>query len=333
MMTRNARLSVLAAVLVASAAQADPPFEVPVVPCSLLDGQCGAAASRPVLNGAWAEAFPGGAVRTVMSGPGRGALRRVGGVIPVAMELGPRTVSVSPGTTVLIEIAIGHLNRIVTPFESPVVHTVSPASTQVDGRVVYLATDTEEPVALYVSDAPGSATALSLTLAPRYVPPREIRLTMPGYSRRGASASVSSGASATALPVLANAKVSDTLGGAHPYVASIVELLRGLAQGRVPPGYQGMKGAGTTKVRCAKGLKLHRTQLTEGPASSVVIAAVRNASQGTLTVDQYACDIDNRIVAAVAAWPRKVLAPGEETEVFLVLAQGERMRESAVRPR
>jgi conjugal transfer pilus assembly protein TraK len=251
----------------------------------------------------------------------------------VALELGPRTVSVSPGTTVLIEIAIGHLNRIVTPFATPVVHTVSPASTQVEGPVVYLATDTVEPVALYVSDAPGSAAALSLTLAPRYVPPREIRLSVPGYSRRGAPASSSSGASPTALPVLANTTVSDTLGGAHPYVAGIVELLRGLAQGRVPPGYQVKKGAGTAKVRCAEGLKLRKTQLTEGPASSVVTAALRNGGQGTLTVDQYACDIDNGVVAAVAAWPRRVLAPGQETEVFLVLAQGDRMREPAGRPR
>lgn len=333
MMTRNARLSVLAAVLAASAAQADPAFEVPVVPCSLLDGHCGAAASRPVLNGAWAEAFPGGTIRTVTNGPGRGAGRRTGGLTPVALELGPRTVSVSPGTTVLIEIAIGHLNRIVTPFASPVVHTVSTASTQVDGSVVYVATDTEEPVALYVSDAPGSATALSLTLAPHYVPPREIRLNVPGYSRRGAPAPASSGASVTALPLLANATVSDTVGGAHPYVAGIVELLRGLAQGRVPPGYQVKKGTGTAKVRCAEGLKLRETQLTQGPASSVVSAAVRNASQGTLTIDQYACDIDNRIIAALAAWPRKVLAPGEETEIFLVLGEGDRLREPAGRPR
>ncbi len=43
-MRGNARLSLLAAVLVASATQGDPAFEVPVVPCSLLDGQCGAAA-------------------------------------------------------------------------------------------------------------------------------------------------------------------------------------------------------------------------------------------------------------------------------------------------
>ena len=132
--------------------------------------------------------------------------------------------------------------------------------------------------------------------------------------------------------MLANAVLPD-VAGAHPYVSGIVELLRAVAHGRVPPGYEVRKGAGKAKVRCAEGLKLRKTQLTQGPASSVVTAAVRNGSARTLTVDQYACDIDNRIVAAVAAWPRRVLAPGEETEVFLVLAQGERMGDPTGRPR
>lgn len=331
-MTR--RLPLAAALLAALSARADPAFEVPVVPCHLLDGGCGANTTAPVSNGAWAQTSQGGMIRTVMAGGGRATTRQAAGMLRTAMELGPRTVTVAPGTTVLIEIAIGHLNRIVTPFPTPVVHTVSPASTQVDGSVIYVATDSEEPVALYVSDGQGSPTALSLTLAPRYVPPREIRLTVPGYSRKGAA-----GASATANPVtapvaLANAdtRASEMEGGA-PYVSGIVELLRGLAQGRVPTGYQVSKGSGEAKVRCAEGFKLRKTQLTEGPASRVVTAAVRNGSQRTLTVDQYACDIDNRIIAAVAAWPRKVLAPGEETEVFLVLAQGERMRDPTGRPR
>ncbi len=323
----------LAAPILAATVQAETAFEVPVVPCSLLDGRCGDASSRSVVNGAWAQPSRGGLIRTLTSGPCRVGERIAARVTPVALELGPRLVSASPGTTVLVEIAIGHLNRIVTPFASPVIHTVSLASTQVEGSVVYVATDSEEPVALYVSEAPGSATALSLTLAPRYVPPREVRLTVPGYSRPNPAASTPKGVSAGDSPAFANAAASDVAGGAHPYVAGIVELLRGMAQGRVPPSYEVRKGAGTAKVRCAEGLKLRKTQLTEGPSSSVVTAAVRNGSGRTIGVDQYACDIDNRIVAAVAAWPRKVLAPGEETEVFLVLARGDRTREPAGRPR
>lgn len=327
-------LPLVAALLAALPAQADPAFEVPVVPCHLLEGGCGSAAVGPVSNAAWARPSHGGMIRTVMSGGRSFPTNQGAAPLRAAMELGPRFVTVAPGTTVLIEIAIGHLNRIVTPFVSPVVHTVSSASTQVDGGIVYVATDSEEPVALYVSDGQGSTTALSLTLAPRYVPPREIRLSVPGYSRKGSSG-VAAPVGATIAPLaLANAAwgPSDNEGSA-PYVAGIVELLRAMAQGRTPPGYQVTKGAGVAKVRCAQALKVRKTQLTEGPASSVVAAAVRNGSDRSFTIDQYACDIDNRIIAAVAAWPRKVLAPGEETEVFLVLAQGERMRDPSGRPR
>jgi len=69
-------------------------------------------------------------------------------------------------------VAIDHLNRIVTPFAAPQVRTVSQATTQVDGNAIYVATATEEPVGLFITEAGDSATALSLTLAPRHIPPR-----------------------------------------------------------------------------------------------------------------------------------------------------------------
>ena len=94
------------------------------------------------------------------------------------LELGPQSVRVSPGTTALVEVATGHLNRIVTPFASPAVRTVAQAQTQVDGNVVYVATADEEPVTLYLSDSSNPDTAIALTLAPRRIPPREIRLVL-----------------------------------------------------------------------------------------------------------------------------------------------------------
>ena len=119
------------------------------------------------------------------------------------MELGPRNVTIAPGTTALIEIAIDHLNRIVTPFANPVVRTVSAASTSVDGHVVYVATSTEEPVSLYIGDGQSNDLALSLTLAPRFVPPREIRLTVPGYRGTGASRVAPDSGKSASMPVAA----------------------------------------------------------------------------------------------------------------------------------
>lgn len=113
MITR--RLSILAAVLAASSAQAEPAFKIPPVPCTLLDAGCTPSAVSLVLQASRSEASPEGLIRTVMGG-GATPVRRTGGSLPVTLELGPRNLDVTPGTTVLIEIAIGHLNRIVTPF-------------------------------------------------------------------------------------------------------------------------------------------------------------------------------------------------------------------------
>jgi conjugal transfer pilus assembly protein TraK len=329
------RYSLIVLLALSGGAQAAEPFQVPVVPCDLLAGGCaeGVGSAATPTGPALASASP--LIRSVGSGAGGFPPARAwpASTRPVSLELGPRAVTVSPGTTVLLEVAIGHLNRIVTPFEAPVVHTVSAASTQVEGSVVYVATDTADPVALYIADGQGGADALSLTLAPRHVPPREIRLAVPNYrkGRTGATAT-----SAQALPALANAaSLSDgTAGGAAvPYVAGIVELLRGMAQGRVPTGFSVKPGSGPFKPRCAAPLKIKTTQLTAGAASSVVTAALVNPSKDAIAVDQSTCTLDGHPLAASAAWPRKLLAPGEETEVFLVVAQGERMADPTGRPR
>jgi len=298
----------------------------PRVSCDLLDVRTDAPPTAS--PAAWAPPQGGGPAIRRIGGPGtvpagNGGFLKVGlgsgQVMPAALELGPRSVSVPPGTTALVEIAIDHLNRIVTPFQNPVVHTVSPASTSVNGRVVYVATATEEPVALYIGDGPSSDLALSLTLAPRAIPPREIRLTVPGY--RGSGNAIAGTAPEAVGPPTVLPGLPSGLGGNQPYVETIADLLRAMAQRRLPAGYQVRKGAGL-KARCAPGLKITNTQLTQGPTASVLTVGVRNGGAGTIPANASACAVDQHSVAAVGAWPLKTLAPGQETEIFLVLQAG-----------
>jgi conjugal transfer pilus assembly protein TraK len=332
MMTR--RLSILAVVLAASSARAEPAFEIPPVPCTLLDAGCTPSAVSSVLQTPRSEASPEGLIRTVMGG-GAPAVRRTGGSLPVTLELGPRNLDVTPGTTVLVEIAIGHLNRIVTPFADPVVHTVSNASTQVDGSVVYVATDTEEPVALYIGDGQGSTLALALTLAPRYVPPREVRLSVPGYQGKRAGNATAPRAAVepvAVMPMLANASDRDGDGDGPSYVSDLVEQLRALAQGRMPAGFRIAKVSGGAKLRCAEGLKVRHSERAQGPASDLVKARVANTAAHPITLEHDTCRPDTATVAAMGAWPRRVLSPGEETEVFLVLARDTRAHSTTGQP-
>ncbi|WP_020503507.1 TraK domain-containing protein [Lamprocystis purpurea] len=322
--TLRSTTALLACLAAGAAAEPEPGVALPGVSCALLQETPGAPA-RPVTGTGGTVPVGPPTIRLVggqgsQFAPATAGFQRVAlrtEAPPVAMELGPRNLTVTPGTTVLVEVAIGHLNRLVTPFANPVVHTVSSASTSVDGRVVYVATSGEEPIALWITDGQGGESALSLTLAPRYVPPREIRVTVPGYRPKGGTGSA---AGAGASPARVESVAGGDGFGAASYVEGLTDLLRAMAQQRLPPGFQVVKAP--FKAHCAANLKVNKTQLTEGPSASVLTVGVRNGGQDSIAITESSCDVPQHSVAAVGAWPLKTLGPGQETEVFLVLQQG-----------
>ncbi|WP_231890671.1 TraK domain-containing protein [Methylomonas koyamae] len=95
-----------------------------------------------------------------------------------ATSIGPQHIAVKPGINELMPIAVGHLNRLVTPFEHPVVTTTSQATTSTKGKIVYVATADETPVTLYITPGDNQDIALSLTLIPKHIPAREIHLDL-----------------------------------------------------------------------------------------------------------------------------------------------------------
>ena len=97
---------------------------------------------------------------------------------PQATSVAPQQLKVTPGINELIPIAVGHLNRLVTPFDNPVVTTTSQATTSTHGKIVYVATADETPVTLYITPGDNQDIALSLTLIPKRIPAREIHLSL-----------------------------------------------------------------------------------------------------------------------------------------------------------
>ena len=78
--------------------------------------------------------------------------------------------------TIVRDIALGEINRILTPFDSPSVTTVSDAETKVKGRAVYVAPKSMEPVSLFISEEGSEEQSVSLVLFPKITGPRDIRL-------------------------------------------------------------------------------------------------------------------------------------------------------------
>jgi len=237
-----------------------------------------------------------------------------------ALSLGPRTIRVSPGTTAIVEVAIDHLNRIVTPFAAPQVRTVSPATTQVDGSAIYVATASEDPVSLFITEAGDPATAISLTLAPRHIPPREVRLVHTGGVVRAPAPTVT--------------PPSAVVREDQPYVEHIAAALRALAQNRLPAGYRPRKAGRGEHAACRQpGLSVSATQVLEGSGLRLLTARARNQGKEPVELEEGRCAGDpGSVVAAVAAWPRSRLAPGEETELYIALRPREPEGERGERP-
>ncbi|NEV63989.1 TraK domain-containing protein [Thiorhodococcus minor] len=225
---------------------------------------------------------------------------------PPHLEVGPMTVQAAIGVNLILEIAVDHLNRILTPFPSPQVRTVSDASTRVDGSAIYVATASEGPVTLFVSDASDPNHALSLTLAPRRIPPREIRLVLTDpLPDPSPIAAPSAPAGATA----------------PDYVTALTEAMRALAREEIPDGYGLRQARRQETVTCVQlGLETRRGQVLEGSDLWLVTALVRNTTDTELEIEERACraDLDGDTVA-VAVWPRVWLAPGEAVELYVAV--------------
>lgn len=227
----------------------------------------------------------------------------------------PQTIKVSSGINEIVTVAQNHLNRIVTPFPSPRVRTVSRAETQVEGNVVYVASNSEEPVTLYITPGENEALAISLTLAPKLIPPREIRLELAGveYSRLTQSQPASKKAGDS----------DDTVQQEH--IAQIKATLRELALMQSPIGFSGRPVTANETVYCDQaGIQTTVGQAFDGRHTTILIAKTVNTTPQRVELDERACvgqGAGVSDVVAVAAWPEVWLEPGQSTELFVVMKQ------------
>ena len=212
-------------------------------------------------------------------------------------------ITVADASTQIIPIALNHLNRIVTPFSNPLVRTVSAAEIERRGHVLYVATGHSAPVTMFVTEAGREDVAISLTLWPRKIPPREIVLQLaPSY--------------AMAVGPVASGNATEF--EAQPYVKVIRDLMRKTAVGEVPPGYRLRARADTDPgIFCADPqLRVTPAQVIEGQRYIVTVSKVTNISANNVEIIEDRCHMPG--VLAVAAFPAVFLPPGGNTEMYTV---------------
>ncbi|WP_026600542.1 TraK domain-containing protein [Methylomonas sp. 11b] len=228
-----------------------------------------------------------------------------------ATSIGPQHIAVKPGINELMPIAVGHLNRLVTPFEHPVVTTTSQATTSTKGKIVYVATADETPVTLYITPGDNQDIALSLTLIPKRIPAREIHLDLDKDSyqllnqwQRADSASRSSDQQEQA------------------YISQLKTLFRDLGLQKTPAGYSLREPKFQEQIRCLQDrVQIKTGQALEGQDRLILVGLAKNTGSEMLEFDERSCATTQQDVLAVSVWPSVVLKPQEATELYVVVRQ------------
>ena len=228
-------------------------------------------------------------------------------------------IEIRPGVTEIIRIAVNLTNRIVTPFQKPVVRTVNDVLVTVeDGGVIYLSTSQEKvPVSVFITEEGDESVAISLVLYPLDVPSREIQLTFPeALSRR--------------LPRPETVRWESS----QPYIKTIRDLFREVALGNVPQGYafETIDPAAHDVPKCAlpTALSIEFAQTLVGGRMNVYVGKILNLGPRSIELRESAC-ADMNVVAA-AFWPNVFLEPGVSTEIYVLRRRSQSGQTTTKRP-
>lgn len=191
------------------------------------------------------------------------------------------------------------------------------------GNVVYISTEKTFPVTAFITERGREDIALSVTMLPRQVPPREVKLTLPedvmeslrqGEGKRG----------------IKDAEVWET---SQSYVDTLRSAFRDIAKGEVPQGYVLRKVKGSEPVpTCAHpGLSfdLVKGQILEGYNLNFYVGVIENIADSPVEFREQRCG--GWRVAAVTSCPLKVLKPGQKTEVYVAVKREEETPAESVR--
>lgn len=237
-----------------------------------------------------------------------------GAEMPMTIGSTDNDIMVKPGVNQIVQIAVGHTNRIVTPFAHPQVSSASltggeQGEVTVKDNVVYVSTAKNYPLSMFITEKGNENLSISLTLVPRKIPSREINVSFrdSNVSMRYAS------------------EDAEAWEKSQPFLSGSNKNLRTIALQGIPAGYNLTnlpKDYALPKCR-VEGFKVDfsQGQLIAGSKLHYVIGKVTNISKETLEFKESGCgDYD---VAAVALYPTNVFEPGESAEIYVIKhAQG-----------
>ena len=211
-----------------------------------------------------------------------------------------------------------HLNRIVTPFTAPQIRTIDQADIRIEGSVIYLSSQQEEPFVVYITPHDSEAHALSLLVTLLDVPPKEIQLSLSKQWQQ---------------KLTKNKTAARRFEKAGDYQHTITEVMSALVKGHVPEGYELSQTDRTDIQPCQQdGLifDFSKGQQVKGHHFNVLIGTAKNHSEKPVTFHERNCQ--DRHTSAVAMWPKNTLYPGQRRELFILSTQSEPESAPVIRP-
>lgn len=221
----------------------------------------------------------------------------------------PSDIVVAPGVNQIVSIAVGHTNRIVTPFTHPQVSSASltggeQGEVMVKDNVVYVSTAKTYPLSMFITDRGQENLSISLTLVPRKIPSREISVSFKDSN----------------LQMRLASDDAEAWEKSQPFVSGTNKNLREIALQNIPSGYNMSNiPRNYKKPNCkVEGFKIDfsKGQLLTGSKLHYVIGKVTNVTNKTLEFKEEGCgDYD---VAAVALYPTNIFEPKQSAEIYVV---------------
>lgn len=240
---------------------------------------------------------------------------------PVAVTKDIKRIVAKKGVNEIVYISQGHVNRIVTPFQTPRVTTTSDAMIEARDNVLYLGTAKPLPVTLYITEKGTETPSVALTLIPKRIPTQEIFIELDGHAQPQGQW------------VNHEAARWETK---QAYIDAIKTSFAKIAVGELPRGFAMHplnRVKNLTQPYCKQpGLSFDwsAAQVVHGHRMSITIGLLTNLSPKSIEVSHNPCF--GWDVSAVATWPNVMLAPGETVEVYVARRQNEQKRKRIDRP-
>ncbi|RWR30555.1 hypothetical protein D2T29_12855 [Sinirhodobacter populi] len=241
----------------------------------------------------------------------------------------PSVVPTIPGRSEMMYVALGHINRIETPFKYPTIrHGGDDKSVKFEFDQNYVYVTVTQPTTVFIYDDGHPDPAIVLSLIPRRIAPRQVKVTVPPNAleqikKNSASTSLASRASSSgseAYTPPANSKGISRQAEPAGATEGFAGVLRTYASGRLPRGYTPVTLQGFTPEMLCKRMGVQfsfRQGAAIGSNEYVIIRGMAEANRPVSLIESE-CALHPETLA-VAFAPRTEISKDHPTDFYVLI--------------